>query len=577
MTQKKWTVMIYMSGDNNLSEDMIRGIVELKARIKEIGDIQFPTGSSTKNKVGFVVQFDGEHPYVKTRFYNLTYTDLERFPDSSRPDDIDEPSGNVPTSNQGEVEKDLETFIRKAIAESPADNYALILSGHSDAFLGRTLLLDENPSGVATLQGIAKVLDNVKGLFPNGNKLDILGFDGCVMNTLEVLYQFKDVVHTAIGSQGSIPNFTWDYKEIGQKLIMETATTLTKDKVIEIVRDSIKKYNRDFAFGGRSVDFSAVELKEIETFSRQINFFAFVLLLAIRNLGTFNTTTNELSLSPALKNLFEILLQSHWNSQTFLHDQFVDIFDFCNRLNEECREAINQTGISLSDLIRENKKFQFLFWLLFIRYCCLEIKKSQTKLVNSGIFTGADYQFSGGISMFFPWSFLCLFMTTENYSKLSFFLQYPAVWLLLMFHTVLTARPEQKLKLKFMSSKDISVDILNVFSNIENEVIQPFYERIIVVVSTHIGNLTNITDAEILTLFNNSFGLLGFNLNSQTVTDFLNFNPLLDPPRSKLDPPRSKGLDNFFYYFGRTNNIFPKLNIEGTFPNGTQNDIEENI
>ena len=39
-----------------------------------------------------------------------------------------------------------------------------------------------------------------------GKKLDVLGFDSCVMGMLEVGYQFNNVAKTLIASEGSVPS-----------------------------------------------------------------------------------------------------------------------------------------------------------------------------------------------------------------------------------------------------------------------------------------------------------------------------------------------------------------------------------
>lgn len=581
-SKKEWTIMVYMAGDNNLSEDMIRAITELRGRIRSMGgDVQKP--EENKNQVNFVIQFDGEHPYVKSRYYKVELKN-GGIPRPLPIDDKDDDTGA----------KKLEAFIRKAINDSPAKNYALILSGHSDAFLERTLLLDENPSGILTLKEIAKVLDKVKSLFRN-KKLDIIGFDSCVMHSVEVVYEFKDVAQTCIGSEGSIPNFTWDYKEIGAALINEEACKLTKDRVIEIMRESIKKFNAEYAFGGRSIDFSTIELKGISNFSEELHELYVVLLLAILRLGNLDSKTKELAVSPRLKKLFKILLEAHWNCQTYLHDQFVDIFDFCKRLDNECKDELSEIRISLEDPdlfeddeTRRNsilKIIEFPFWLLLIRYCCLTIKNSQTNIIKDGIFTGSEYQFSNGISMYFPWSFLSLFMTEKKYLRLNLIKKYPAMWITQFLHTVLTARfpaftenPIPSINLKYDTPNgeiDISTSLPDEASI--TAFIANYLKEFGKLLSKHDREFERITEAEIFQLFSaSSFSKnFGINIDTESIEKYLLFNTKLDPPRSKLDPPRSKGLDSFFYYFGRTNNIFPKLNIEGTFPNGSTTEIDE--
>ncbi len=124
------------------------------------------------------------------------------------------------------------------------------------------MLLDQDTSGVATLQGIKQV---IKDKFPR--KLDFIGFDGCVMNSLEVIYEFKDVVKTWIGSQGSIPNYTWDYGRIAEQLMDYNAERLDENKIIDAITTAVEDYNCPYAFGGRSVDVNALDLTKAGDFS----------------------------------------------------------------------------------------------------------------------------------------------------------------------------------------------------------------------------------------------------------------------------------------------------------------------
>ena len=158
--EKEWTIMVYMAGDNNLSDEMIRSIIEIRS------------GSGHENmqnqgsvNVNFVVKYDGLHPNVDTRRYY-------DFFDTKYPCD--------PLTKQEEklpIEKKIRDFVDYSIKKNPANNYALILSGHTDAFQGRTLLADENPPGVATIEKLQSCLKEIVnseiGNKPAGEKLNL--------------------------------------------------------------------------------------------------------------------------------------------------------------------------------------------------------------------------------------------------------------------------------------------------------------------------------------------------------------------------------------------------------------------
>ena len=70
------------------------------------------------------------------------------------------------------------------------------------------------------------------------------------------MHEFKDCTHYWIGSQGSIPNYSWNYLGIAEDLVKMKKTDLTDNKVISVILNRIKEYNDTYAFEGRSIDVS---------------------------------------------------------------------------------------------------------------------------------------------------------------------------------------------------------------------------------------------------------------------------------------------------------------------------------
>ena len=67
-------------------------------------------------------------------------------------------------------------------------------------------------NSLSRITGWAKIVKIENELL--GQKLDILGFDSCVMGMLEVGYQFNLVAKTMIASEGSVPSAGWTYAKI---------------------------------------------------------------------------------------------------------------------------------------------------------------------------------------------------------------------------------------------------------------------------------------------------------------------------------------------------------------------------
>jgi hypothetical protein len=547
MAGKEWTFMIYMAGDNNLSEDMIRAIIELQRQLRDTGDDLNSTGFGDKNNVDFVIEFDGNHPFVNTRRYDLSYN-----PAPPRPTEIEDlkPDLSNPLSM---VERQLKRFVEESITKHQANKYALIISGHGDAFLGKTLLLDEDSDNVATLSGVATALREALA----GKSLDVLGFDSCLMNSIEVLYEFKGVAKTIIGSQGEVPNFSWDYAEIGKRLMQEPIGTLDSSKIIEHIKNSIQRYNRDFAFGGRSVDFCAIDTSKIDTLSKKIDFLGLMLTAIITNHLTIKESDKETYIG---SHISQLLLKTHWNCQTYMEDQSVDIGDFITRLRIGCENLLDDLLRSVS--VNVNERIKLIGYLLLIRQICQELSHElmQNNIVSKGMYVGADYQFSNGVSMFYPWSVLGFFMIKEKYKGLEFTKNHRSWASFLSIYTFLTSRSRPDFdQTKLPSNMEtIFRDINSFFDDLS-------VRSVILLFITNFGidgiYPSIIPTTTVSTTILNTFGVI-------TIGDLDKFllQPLFNPPRSKFNPPRSKGLDSYLYHFSKTNNIYPNLNIEGTFP-----------
>jgi hypothetical protein len=233
----KWTFMVYMAGDNNLSD---AGDQDLK-EMREVGS----TGD-----VNIIVQFD-----------NAGNRGTQRFRVLREGNDLLE---SIQETDSGDPNVLLD-FVKWAKGKFPADRYALVLWNHGGGWepsevdkiaekvkslgynnrdtirgaesplhrvffrptLEKILSLDspqqraiceDDGSGhsLDTLE-LGKVLEKIKDVL--GKNLDMLGMDACLMCNLEVAYQVQPYVNYIVGSEESEPGEGWPYKEIVSSLI----------------------------------------------------------------------------------------------------------------------------------------------------------------------------------------------------------------------------------------------------------------------------------------------------------------------------------------------------------------------
>lgn len=211
----EWTVMVFMSGDNNLDRDAVEDLVEMT----EIGSTP---------EVNVVVQMD-RAPCKAINCWSKTLRRVvarEGLLQSGRlrPPAPEELIGEV---NMGEPQA-LRAFVEWARLHYPARREALIVWGHGQGW--RPLL----PARAADL-GVpyssafaaayrssssddtdADELHNselVEALAPlaRQKKFDLLGFDTCLMSMVETAYTVRDLAHVMVSSEELEPAEGWRY------------------------------------------------------------------------------------------------------------------------------------------------------------------------------------------------------------------------------------------------------------------------------------------------------------------------------------------------------------------------------
>ena len=107
----------------------------------------------------------------------------------------------------------LAGFIGEGFKNYPAEHYALIISDHGAAWPG--VGGDESADGNGL--DLAEIYQAVsQGLSDAGvDKLDLLGFDACLMATYEVASALAPLADRMVASQELEPGHGWDYRSLG--------------------------------------------------------------------------------------------------------------------------------------------------------------------------------------------------------------------------------------------------------------------------------------------------------------------------------------------------------------------------
>ena len=418
--EKEWTIMVYMAGDNNLSIDMAYALNDIKGVAFDMKGLD----ANDSANINLLAYYDGNAPDVPTFYCDFTNCHDPQYIRASsvkkrykykkwsrnyQPNQDEENSAAMYSVmnfvnwcvNQVEFEEN-----DKPQKGRKANNYAMIFSGHGFGFQSLTFLKDNDSDYYMTIRKLRAALEKVRDEILGKNKLAILGFDSCVMSMLEVGNELKDVAKSMVASEGTIPNAGWTYEPILSGI--SKAPKIESDEDIFDVSKGIVcnfiKTQEQFAVGGVSVDLSAWDLTKVEPIVTAVNKLGEILFKGLKN----QFLVRQLDL---------VLLKCHFKCQSFMFEQNVDLVDFCEILIAEIELFDKTIVIKLDD--DNGKEETKLFATTLLERCNSVIDTVNVCVLLSG-FSGGKFQYSKGISIFFPWTFFIFSLSADTYDNLRF-------------------------------------------------------------------------------------------------------------------------------------------------------------
>jgi hypothetical protein len=202
-----WTVLHYSMADTDLEPYMM-------VDVNEMGEV----GSNENLNIVALVDRSpeyGEEPvldlgdWVGARILHIQPGHAEVLADLG-PTDMGDPST-------------LASFIAEGIAAFPAEHYALIISDHGAAWPG----VGPDESSEYSVLDIAEIQEGLAtGLAGGGvERLDLVGFDACLMAAYEVASPIAPYADRLIASSELEPGSGWDYRSL-QLLADDPAATV---------------------------------------------------------------------------------------------------------------------------------------------------------------------------------------------------------------------------------------------------------------------------------------------------------------------------------------------------------------
>ena len=142
-------------------------------------------------------------------------------------------------------------------AESPDEN------------ITRSILLDDDSRDFVDNLELKDVFSDFEG------KIDIIGFDACLMNMMEVAYQLKDSAKVIVGSEETEPGAGWDYEAI-LRYLAENPEADNDDISRKIVSSYIDFYKKSGSEEGLTL--SSIRTDALAHVAECMNSFAYAVL-----------------------------------------------------------------------------------------------------------------------------------------------------------------------------------------------------------------------------------------------------------------------------------------------------------
>ncbi len=214
----------------------------------------------------------------------------------------------------------LTGFLQFCAQRYPADRYQLILWDHGGGALSGYGYDEKNPgSGSMNLSSLQKALEQSKLHF------DFIGFDACLMATLETALAVEPYADYLIASEETEPGIGWYYTNwLGQ--LSKNTSTPTVELGRQIADDFVSACNQRCP--GQKTTLSVVDLAELKA-------------TVPEQFGSFAAATSQM----LSQQNYQAVSDARSGSREFAASSridHVDLVDFATRLDTEQGEALSQ-------------------------------------------------------------------------------------------------------------------------------------------------------------------------------------------------------------------------------------------
>jgi len=300
----------------------------------------------------------------------------------------------------------LLNFLKFCSATYPAKHYMLFIIGHGVVVGNDIFLFDAHAEEQhsITLSQMGDALLKFKGSIGAESSFDLVSFNSCSVSSLEVAYELKGIADYLLASQGPTFVGSWPYREILMRIFREVEEK--RENIRQLISDIFQfclHNSTDYLLAGYSYQLTLCDLSRVSDLDKPMARLSSALVQALAPAG--DREKNDAASTM-------VILYSHWKSQSFFEEMYTDLYDFCFCIIEKC-ERMEITGIELTPQLAQ------------IRDACGDVLKVLAKpevknceptiycpgrladtptVISASEFVGPAYQYSRGLSVYFPWT-----------------------------------------------------------------------------------------------------------------------------------------------------------------------------
>ena len=273
----QWTILVYLAADNNLTEEMVWGLQELKktSAVREL----------RHKGINIVAHFDPGG--LRSRRYDIALSNGHNGTgvDGARDGNLDETVVYTERFVSEEMQqhqvlerlggpgRTLTAFVMSQIAHLPnAKRFMVILSGHGSGAEG-DFLIDTDPTTSLSIPELGMILSEARRVHyvrftgkndwsvTNSGRIAVLGMDSCLMSNVELCCEICNSVNYLVASEGFVQNTGWPYHRVAEALLKNDHVEDEPLVVSKKIARSYADFYRDYEISGVSTDIAVCNLE----------------------------------------------------------------------------------------------------------------------------------------------------------------------------------------------------------------------------------------------------------------------------------------------------------------------------